>query len=348
MKNLIKYFSFLLILLTGIISLPSCQEDPVDQRLACEEEILDLDESALVAEYLEKRGDPVNCEQSCTIDAKEVYANLDANYYIIDIRSKNNFTAGHIEGAINLPMRKLYYHFKEKLEPFKYDKIVLCCYSGQSASYATSLLRMLGYNNVHALKYGMSSWNSELSSRWMSKLKPTNELNLSSLVPMAVDSIYDFPTIETGKVWREDIVAVRVEDLLRRGSKLASLKSEVLDKKEDAFIIAYGDENFKKGNQVTGANYFEMGESLKRSEKLQNIPLNQEIIVYSANGFESAYAVAYLRLLGYDAKTVSYGVNTFKKQNSGDGFSVNDVHNYPLEKATSGQIIVVQEDAGGC
>ena len=349
MKNLIKHLPVLIFSLLGIISFSSCEKNLVDQRVACQEEILDLDEARLAAEYLEKRGDPVNCMTSCLVDAKEVYANIDRNFYIIDLRSKNDYRAGHIKDAVNIPMRKLYYHFQEKLEAFKYDKIVLCCYSGQSATYAASLLRMLGYNNVHAMKYGMASWNSQLSSRWISKKNPTTNLDMSPIVPKKEAQIFNLPTIKTGKVWREDIVAARVQDLLRREFKLASIKSTALATRTNTYIISYGDENFKKGAQITGANYFEKNVSLKNSGQLHNIPIKQEIIVYSENGFESAYAVAYLRLLGYNAKTISYGINTFKKQSSNSNkFSVNDVHNYPLEKAASGQILVVEEDAGGC
>lgn len=348
MKNLIKYLSFLLILLIGVISIPSCQESIVDQRLDCEEEILNLDEAPLAAEYLEKHGDPVNCILSSTVDAADVYKNINGNYYIIDIRSKNAYDAGHIDGSISLPMRKLYYHFMEKIEPFKYDKIVLCCFSGQSATYATSLLRLLGYNNVYAMEWGMSSWNSRLSSRWTSKANLSLTLDLETIADNELTQKYDFPKLKTGKVWRADIIHARVQELLRRGFKPISVKAEDLAGIKNSFIIAYGGENFKKGKHLIGANYFEIKKSLKSSEKLLNIPLRQEVIVYSKNGFESAYAVAYLRLLGYNAKTVSYGVNTFKKQTFDSKFSLKDVHNYPLEQATNGQVIVVQEDSGGC
>ena len=48
------------------------------------------------------------------------------------------------------------------IKPFEFDRIVLVSNDGQHASYTTSLLRLMGYGNVYALRWGMSGWNKSL------------------------------------------------------------------------------------------------------------------------------------------------------------------------------------------
>jgi rhodanese-related sulfurtransferase len=42
---------------------------------------------------------------------------------------------------------------------------------------------------------------------------------------------------------------------------------------------------------------------------LQTLPINKPIAIYSGTGQESAFYTAYLRLLGYDVKSILFGAN---------------------------------------
>jgi rhodanese-related sulfurtransferase len=49
---------------------------------------------------------------------------------------------------------------------------------------------------------------------------------------------------------------------------------------------------------------------IRSTNDLQTIPTNKIVVVYDVNGQVSPKIVAYLRLLGYDAKSMLFGANT--------------------------------------
>jgi rhodanese-related sulfurtransferase len=60
---------------------------------------------------------------------------------------------------------------------------------------------------------------------------------------------------------------------------------------------------------IPGAMQYTPKESLKLAADLKTLPTNKTIVVYCYTGQTSSHLVAYLRLLGYDAKTLMYGTN---------------------------------------
>ncbi|MBN1332537.1 MAG: rhodanese-like domain-containing protein [Synergistales bacterium] len=88
----------------------------------------------------------ITCEQ-----LTEIMENGKA-VYILDIRAPEDFENGHLDGAVNVPWSELGDHLDEIP---KDQKVVVCCYSGQSAGQVVSLMKILGYN-VCSLKGGMT------------------------------------------------------------------------------------------------------------------------------------------------------------------------------------------------
>ena len=76
-------------------------------------------------------------------EVKKNYKN--SKYHIIDIRANSWFDYGHIKNAANVKAENLLTYFENTIKPSDFDKIVMVCYSGQSASYYASLLRLAGY-----------------------------------------------------------------------------------------------------------------------------------------------------------------------------------------------------------
>ena len=93
--------------------------------------------------------------------------------YIIDIRSGADYDAAHIDGAVNVSTADLLTHI-EGVDLAPYDEVSIVCYSGQTAGWATSLLRLLGYDKVYSLKWGMCSWNAATSGSWTSAANVNN------------------------------------------------------------------------------------------------------------------------------------------------------------------------------
>jgi rhodanese-related sulfurtransferase len=66
---------------------------------------------------------------------------------ILDVRSKEEFASGHVNGAKNIPITELEQNISV-LGP-KSTTIVTCCMSGGRSSVAVSILTKHGYTNVH-------------------------------------------------------------------------------------------------------------------------------------------------------------------------------------------------------
>ncbi len=68
---------------------------------------------------------------------------------LIDVRSVNEYRAGHIPGSINIPLRELQSRMGELDSPS--DDVVVHCQSGGRSAKATRFLRRSGFSAVHDL-----------------------------------------------------------------------------------------------------------------------------------------------------------------------------------------------------
>ena len=76
--------------------------------------------------------------------------------FIIDARKAEDYTLGHIAGAVKMGSGAL--ADEAKLAMLPTDKqIVVYCYTGQTSSQMTSVLNMLGYDATN-MKFGMPAW----------------------------------------------------------------------------------------------------------------------------------------------------------------------------------------------
>jgi rhodanese-related sulfurtransferase len=89
----------------------------------------------------------------------------DEDFYLLSIRQEDAYLAGHIKGAELLPYAK---DMNKEFANLPMDKkIVVYCYSGQTAGQTTAALRLLGYDAV-SLNGGMGvGANAPLG--WMNK-----------------------------------------------------------------------------------------------------------------------------------------------------------------------------------
>lgn len=66
---------------------------------------------------------------------------------IVDVRTKGEYSSGHIKGSVNIPLDQLTKNlsrFKDKNHP-----IITCCASGMRSSTAKHILKSNGYTKVH-------------------------------------------------------------------------------------------------------------------------------------------------------------------------------------------------------
>jgi len=79
-------------------------------------------------------------------DAKALLDAGDKNVVFLSVRKAEDFTKGHIKGAVNIPFAK---GMEQKFSSLPKDKkIIVYCYTGQTAGQTVAGLRLLGYDAV--------------------------------------------------------------------------------------------------------------------------------------------------------------------------------------------------------
>ena len=93
------------------------------------------------------------------ISALELKARIDdpkdKNYLIIDIRTPVEYDAGHIPGAVNVPLGTLGY------KAYSLDKtkdIIAYCNTGVTSKVACQILINAGFKDVYNLTGGVQTW----------------------------------------------------------------------------------------------------------------------------------------------------------------------------------------------
>jgi rhodanese-related sulfurtransferase len=79
---------------------------------------------------------------------------------ILDVRSAEQFAAGHIREAKNIPLKELSNRLSE-LEKFKARPVVVVCDKGLQSSKATSQLKKAGFAEAVSLLGGLEDWQKQ-------------------------------------------------------------------------------------------------------------------------------------------------------------------------------------------
>jgi rhodanese-related sulfurtransferase len=308
MRKKISYF-FILVLFANI----GCFRDNPLETLP------EISNSELLLVYLETHGNFINSTSApALITAEEVNSNLD-KYLIIDIRSKDDFARGHISGAKNIEIKNLFDYLKT-VDTSPYKKIVIVSNTGQSSGYAACLLRLYGYQNIFSLNLGMGIWHSDFVKKLIESSK--NARNIGRFTHQFFPKLgyINLPVVKMGEKTIDKILESRIKLLLEQGWNNASIDIDTImntyntDKATiDYFVICSGSSSlYRMGDygHPPGAVLFQPRLDLNSSAYLQTIPNDRKVAVYDSDGQTSAYVVAYLRLLGYDAKSILGGARS--------------------------------------
>ena len=294
------------------------------------------DEFETLVKYLEENSNFIANDAFPIINADDVKSNLkNPKYHIIDIRSDSWFDYGHIKGAVNLKAEDLLSYFENTIKPKDFEKIVLVCYSGQSASYYAGLLRIAGYDNVYSMKWGMSSWREDFAENaWLKNIDSSHDSDMETAENPKPEA-GNHPQLNTGKIEANDILKARLTELFKLPYSDFIIKpTDVFENSNTYFIANYTKkENYDLGHIAGSVDYIP-GASLTSTTDLFTLPTDQKIVVYGETGLKTAYVVAYLNVLGYNVGNLAYGANGFmnnklKHQNM-DAFTKKDINMYPV------------------
>ena len=270
-------------------------------------------ETKLLLQDLEENGDYVNSQSfPSLIKASIVRENLGSNMLIIDIRKPAEYVNSHIRGAVNKKFEELPVYFETGIRPFEYDKIIIVCEDGQISSYVTSLLRMMGYGNVYAMRWGMSGWDKTSAvNGWLKGVSGKYESGLESKINEKPPAL-GMPDLKTGKSTGAEIAAERFRSLFAQGtSGILISADEVFSAPGNYFIINLERKDKYENGHIPGAVRYKPEATLGFISEMATIPADRTVVVYCGTGHNSGFATAYFRLFGYDARTLKYGNNSF-------------------------------------
>ncbi|MFZ6744757.1 rhodanese-like domain-containing protein [Undibacterium sp. JH2W] len=112
-----------------------------------------LSGGALLVPALQRRGAKVSHFQATQ------YMNQ-TKTLVLDVRSAEEFTAGHLQNAKHIPLAELNNRMKE-IEKSKSNVVITVCASGVRSSSAVGLLSKAGFTQVFSLDGGIDSWKSQ-------------------------------------------------------------------------------------------------------------------------------------------------------------------------------------------
>ena len=299
-------------------------------------------ETELLLKDLKENGDYVNSKEfPSLIKASIVNESLGKNIHIFDIRPAKDFSAGHIKGAVNKQLEDLPAYFETAIKPFELDKIIVVSEDGQVSSYATCLLRLMGYGNVYSMRWGMSGWNSKYAKEgWLKGLSGKYEANLET-TSNERPAMAGMPEIKTGLQSGQEIGAARFKQLFSEGGESVLISAdEVFSNPEKYYIINLERKDKYEDGHIPGSVRYKPEATLGFTEEMASIPTDKTVVIYCGTGHNSGFATAYLRLLGYDARTLRYGNNSFmydkmikqRKTFSWLPFTKEDVNNFEVVK----------------
>jgi rhodanese-related sulfurtransferase len=78
---------------------------------------------------------------------------------LIDVRSPQEFSEGHIQGAKLIPVDELNGRLKE-IGPPKDKRILVYCHAGNRSASASQILKHNGFTGVSNLKGGITAWKA--------------------------------------------------------------------------------------------------------------------------------------------------------------------------------------------
>jgi rhodanese-related sulfurtransferase len=303
---MIKKSYFLLVVLFTSLFIVSCEKDPDP-----------INESEVLATFLESAESPlkkdyVNSDMPAIIAADEVKTLNETNQvYIIDIRTAADFALGHIKNAKNVAIADLLTHI-EGVNLTSYTKVAVVCYTGQTAGFATTMLRLMGYDKAYSLKWGMCSWHADFAGRWNTTIAAGNTYQAQFTATATEKAAKGtLPVLATGKTTGLDILKSRVTAVLMEGFTPASVTAATLFGNLTGFYIVnyWPATQYTDPGHIPGAVQYTPKEAFKLAADLKTLPADKPVAVYCYTGQTSAALAAYLRILGYDAKTVLYGTN---------------------------------------
>ena len=89
-------------------------------------------------------------------------------YLLVDVRTPEEFAAGHLLGAVSIPLAELQDNLAPWIQRLPRDvPIILQCKAGSRSAQAARILLQAGFTNVLNLDGGIMEWTDTFGSRYL-------------------------------------------------------------------------------------------------------------------------------------------------------------------------------------
>jgi rhodanese-related sulfurtransferase len=293
MKNLIK---FLVILMVPVLLFTNCKDDPADPVVSEYETLTqymvqnDLDLSDMLAGW-------VLPATALNVDPVDFSV---PDYYVLDLRSQEDFDIGHIKNAVRTTLVDVL----DAAELANGKPILVVCYTGQTAARATAALRLMK-KEAYTLKWGMSGWHDDLAGKWKANVGDFNSPNWLNTGEPKPNQEFNNPNLTTGEVDGAAILRERVRLMLQKQWTVS--KEDVLGNPDNYFVNNYWPiASWNEYGHVKDA--YRVSEDLGLAG-LKYLDPNATIVTYCYTGQTSGIVTGWLDVLGYDGRSLMFGAN---------------------------------------
>ncbi len=353
---------FLTALLLGGCSRVLNKPEPKGRTVDLENFVRSKPVKSLAQVYYEHGDWPNRQDFPYIVKANKVWKHY-RNWLIIDLRRPDDYKAGHIPGAYNVPKDKVLDFLTKEHNAAAYPKVIFVCYTGQTASYVTGITRLAGFDNTFALLYGMAGWNDEFSAPLRKgvgdRYKDMVETGTGKTVPVAehhgLPGQIDWaafpvlpkqlPTLLIDQRARKMLAQKRTDFLLKADEFFPAYKQNP----QDYYVISYLPQDKYVAGHIRGAVRFQPRHDLGIEGRLASVPSGKKVLVYCKTGHTGSQGAAWLDMLGYKGHNLILGSLSFMYSTWVKNEWMPDIqyviNNYPVvrgDKPFSGKTVALQ------
>ncbi len=254
---------------------------------------------------------------------------------VISLRKAEDFALGHVPGAVNMSFGTLFESASLSALPDD-SKIIVYCYTGHTASMASALLNMCGYDTTN-LKWGIMDWTKDMTVANKQFTNPESDLPVETAVNEAT-ATYERPAVDvTSSSVDSELIRAACYAYANAGAKyikagdLLNLIMDGDDGNDPVIVSIRSAAQYAKGH-IPGAINIPF-KDIAKVENLEKLNPDKQIVVYCYTGRTASQATAILNTLGYDARNLLWGMTgwTTDPEIAPYGFDPEQNPNYPFE-----------------
>jgi len=294
--------------------------------------------------------------------------------FVLDTRESADFDAGHIPGAINIPLQELPQALLDGTSGIPMDvDVVVASYFGGDGIFAATLINTYriedpsmpdDYKQARGLYCGMTTWNfdrdlvpedTRFDDALAGGVRVEESVEVDTNDGTDQGAFPEFAPFETDPVIEK--ILVRGDRWLNSVSDQRALTLFPSDLRDDPngyqVISVRSGTHYVLGHIPTAINI-----PWKSSADLENytkfVDPDTTLAVYCYTGHSGAAGTVALGILGYDARNILFGMNGWSTTAPASGqllnFDVNRGWDFPLHNWDGGlsDLDGYDPDAGGC